>query len=280
MATKKPTTQEIIGETKELKRVAAELNKLFGVNTIGREGEYITEAISRVPTGIAKLDRDLGGGFPKGRIVEMYGIEQSGKTLISFLTIKHAQSMGLNCIYIDVEDSYDPVWTKSLGVDISKLYVVKLGVGEDIFEAMIRLLATNPGVIVLDSLAAMTTKNELAGDIEQIHMAPRARLLSSILPRVLQHNRETLIIFINQLRTNLTPMGAFGTVTPGGKAVRHFASIRLRIHKDSDFIYEGEKKSGEVIGQIVQYNVEKNKTSAPNKKGSFKYLYEGSKIIE
>lgn len=274
------TTQEILGDALTMKRVIAELNKQYGPNTMGTPSDIKTLEISRIPTGVAKLDKDLGGGLPKGRMVELYGIPSSGKSLISLLTIKQAQAMGLDCVYFDVENSYDPTWAKALGVDTDKLIIVNLEVAEDIFNAMVEVLKANPGVIVVDSIASMVTKAELEEPLEQVFMAPKARFLSKALGKINAHNKETLIIFINQLRDNLTAMGAFGTKTPGGRALTHGMSIRLKIHRDSALLYKDGKKSGEVIGQVVQYNIEKNKTSAPNKVGSFKYLYDGPTIEE
>lgn len=266
--------------TPSLRSLVQSANRKYGTNTIGTSDDLITLDIPRISTGVQKLDEALGGGFPTKSIVELYGPPSSGKSLISLLTIKQAQAKGLECVYFDIENSYDPEWAKSLGVDTKKLVVTQMGIGEDIVDLTCSLLDAHPGVIVIDSVAAITTRAELESDADQKFMAPVARLLSYGLKRILSHNKATLVIFINQLREKITNFGGI-PYTPGGKTLPHMASIRVEIKKDSELITESGKKTDKnIIGQIVNYKVTKNKTAAPHKFGSFRYLYDGARLEE
>jgi recombination protein RecA len=256
------------------------MNRKYGANTIGSTKTMENLAIGRIKTGVSKLDEALGGGFPKGQLVEMYGQPSSGKSLISLLTVKQAQSEGLDCIYIDAENSYDPEWAKTVGVDTDKLYVTQMSVGEDVYDMIAKLLEANPGIIVLDSVAAMVTRSELEDPMDQQHMAPLARLMNVGIKKITALQQDTLIIFINQIRQNVSPYGAV-FYTPGGKALLHKAAIRLEVKKDSQLITRsGKKTDPDVIGQIVDYKAMKNKTAAPYKFGSFRLLYDGAVIEE
>lgn len=260
-------------EKPSLSRVIAEINRKFGANTMGSVSKMKNIAISRVPTASAKLTEALGGGFPLGRMVELYGPEHSGKSLISLLTIVQAQTMGLECVYLDVENSFDPEWAKQLGVDIEKLIVTQIGVAEDIIDTLAKLLKAEPGVIVVDSIAAMITRSELEEDADQQFMAPKARLMSRGLAKLNALNKKTLIIWVNQIRDTLAMYGA-PTTTPGGKSLKHFASIRIEVKRDSTLITESGKKTDQnVIGQTVNWKIVKNKTSIPYKIGSFRFLF-------
>lgn len=266
--------------TPSLLSVVQSANKKFGKNTIGVSDRMETLQITRIPTGVARLDEGLGGGFPKGAIAELYGPPSSGKSLISLLTIVQAQKLGLDCVYFDIENSYDPEWAKSLGVDTDKLIITQMGIGEDIIDLLCNLLDAHPGVIVVDSVAAITTRSEMESEADQKFMAPVARLLSYGLKRVTAHNKQTVVIFINQLREKITNFGGI-PYTPGGKMLPHMASIRMEVKRDSEFITESGKKTDKnILGQVCNWKTTKNKTASPHKYGSFRYFYSPVKIEE
>ena len=260
-----------------LNRVIAEINKKYGENIIGRIPDMVTLNVERIPSGVQKLDDAVGGGFPMRRIVELYGIPASGKSLIALLVIAQAQKKGMECIYIDVEDAFDPKFATTMGVDTSKLVIAQSSIGEDTIDLVCKLLTAKPAIIVVDSVAAMITQGEMDEDMEQQFMAPKARLMSRGLAKMNALNQNTLIIFINQLRSTMTMYGP-PTTTTGGRALGHYASIRLQV-KQVEKIYEDDKKTKAVIGQIIGFNVTKNKTAPPYKTGSFKFFYEGGKIV-
>lgn len=261
-----------------LARIIAEINKRNGEQIIGRIKDFKTLEVERIPTDIKQLDDALGGGFPKRRIIELYGLPSGGKSLISLLLVKKAQQMGLECVYLDVEDSFDPTWAQKLGVDTDKLVLAQSTIGEDTLEMVCKLLEARPGVIVVDSVAAMVPRVEVEEAIEKPTMALKARMMSRGLAKINSLNKETLIVFINQLRSTLAMYGP-PTTTPGGRALGHFASIRIEVKK-GDQLHVEDKKTKPVIGQVVNFNVTKNKTAPPFKVGSFKLFYEDCKIEE
>lgn len=271
MAVKKIVS--IIEEDKpSLKRIASEINRKFGVGAIKIASEVPPPG--RIPTSSANLDKALGGGLPLGRIIELYGPEHSGKSLLSLLTIKEAQKQDLECVYLDVEKSFDAKWAAGFGVDIDKLLVVQgLETAEDIIDTLSKMLKAEPGIIVIDSVAAMLTRSELEEGADQQFMAVKARLLSRGLAKLNIINRKTMIILVNQIRSTLALYGA-PTTTPGGNALKHFASVRLEIKRDSQLITEsGKKTDPNVIGQVVNWKVIKNKTAQPYQIGSFRFLF-------
>ena len=262
-----------------LKKVIAEINKKYEENIIGRISDMKNITAERIPSGIKNLDEAVGGGFPMRRMVELYGIPSSGKSLVAMKIIAEAQKMGKECIYMDVEDAFDPVFAKTLSVDINQLVLVQSSVGEPTLDILCQLLPSKPGVIVIDSVAALVTLAEMEEEsFEKQFMAPKARLLSRGLAKINALNQGTLIIFINQLRSTMAMYGPPTTVT-GGRALGHYASIRLEIKK-TELLYEDDKKTKPVIGQIVGYKVTKNKTAPPFKTGSFKFFYEDGHIKE
>lgn len=273
MVTKKPVEEK---KSPSLNRVIAEINKKHGENILGRISDMENLVMERIPTGIKKLDDALGGGFPLRRIVELYGVPSGGKSLISMLIIKEAQAKGLDCVYVDVEDSFDPIFAEKLGVNTKKLIIAQSAIGEDVMDLVCRLLDAEPGVIVVDSVAAMITRGEMEEEIDKAFMAPKARLMSKGLARINALNKKTLVVFINQLRATMAMYGP-QTTTTGGRSLGHYASIRMEIKK-AEQIHLDDKKTKDVIGQIIAFNVTKNKTAPPYKIGSFKFFYEDAKI--
>lgn len=261
-----------------LNRILAEINKKAGEQVIGRLADFPTMNIERLETGVASLDKALGGGFPMRRVVELYGLPSGGKSLISLLAIRAAQTKGLDCVYVDVEDSFDPVWAEKVGVDTKKLVVAQSSVGEDIMEMVCKLLEAEPAIIVVDSVAAMIPRVEQEESVEKATMALKARLMSRGLAKITSLNKNTMIIFINQLRATLAMWGP-QTTTTGGRSLGHYASIRMEVKK-GDSIHEEDKKTKPVIGQMVSFHVTKNKTAPPFQVGSFKFFYEDCRIEE
>lgn len=259
-----------------IQSIMQSINRKFGAGTIGVASKVLPQQISRIGTGSAKLDEALGGGFPVGRMVELYGPEHSGKSLISLLTIKQAQKQGLDCIYVDAEGSFDPVWTTKIGVDVSKVVVTQMSVAEDVVDTVAKLLEAKPGIIVVDSVAGLITRSELEEDADQQFMAPKARIMSRSLAKLNALNKnQTLIIWVNQIRSTLALYGSPVT-TPGGNSLKHWASVRVEVKRDSNLITESGKKTDEKkIGQIVDWKIVKNKTAAPYGIGSFKLFFDG-----
>lgn len=258
-----------------LNRIIAQINKKAGENVIGRLGDMQNISGERIPCGISKLDEAVGGGFPTGKMIELYGLPSSGKSLIAQLIVGQAQKLKGECVWVDAEGSFDPVFAKSLGVDTEKLVLLQTGVGEDIIDTITELLKAEPMVIVVDSIGAMITRDETEESVEKVFMAPKARLLSKGLAKLTALNKNTLLVFINQLRKNVSLFGPSGNTTMGGMALGFYASIRVEVKRDREFLHIDGKKSGEIIGQIVQFNVAKNKTFAPYKTGSFKFFFDG-----
>jgi len=261
--------------TISLNRIIAQINKAAGETVIGRLGDMQNLATKRYPTGVKRLDDALGGGFPSGRMVELYGLPSSGKSLIASMVIANAQKEGGECVYVDAEGSFDPSFARKLGVDTDKLALVQMGIGEDIIDTIIQVLRSRPAVIVIDSVGAMITRDEFVESVEKVFMAPKARLMSRGLPKITAANKGTLIIFINQLRQIITTWGGGGTTTPGGMALGFYASVRVLVKKDREMLYEGPKTGHDPIGQIVQFNITKSKVSVPHQTGSFKFYFNG-----
>lgn len=272
MPTKTTTIED---KVPSLNRIIAEINKKAGQIVIGRVGDMPNLEMERLSTGIPQLDAALGGGMPAGRIVELYGQPSAGKSLISLFVIREAQKKGLDCIYLDAEDSFDPEWAKKMGVDTNKLVLSQSSVGEDTLELLLKLLRAEPAIIVVDSVASMITRAELEEDIDKAFMAPKARLMSKALSIINARNKKTLIIFINQLRATMAMYGP-QFVTPGGNALKFYSSIRVEVKKSEDIHLDG-KKTAEVIGQITAFKISKNKTAPPFRVGSFKFFYEDGK---
>ncbi len=263
-------------KTPSIQRVLAEINKKYGKTIIGTASSMHNLTMERISTGVPILDDVLGGGWLLGRMVEMFGLPSAGKSVISLLTIKEAQDKGLECIIVDAEKSFDPEFAKKFGVNTDKLMVIDLSVGEEIVDTVAKLLSAQPGIIVVDSVAAMVPNEEMKKSAEENTMALRARLMSRGLAKLNALNKKTLIIWINQMRSTLAMYGAKNATT-GGRSLGHYASIRIEV-KQGERLTVDNKKTGEVIGQVIQVNCVKNKTSQPYKYGAFKFWYEGAKI--
>ena len=244
----------------------------FGEGAIMKLGESPKVDISVVPTGSIGLDIALGiGGMPRGRIIEIFGPESSGKTTLALHIVAEAQKLGGIAAYIDAEHAMDPEYAKNIGVKINELLISQPDTGEqglEICESLVR--SGKIDVIVIDSVAALTPKDEIEGDMGAQHVGKQARLMSQALRKLtaIVHKSKTIVIFINQIRMQIGVMFGNPETTPGGKALKFYTSIRLDIRRIAQI-----KKGEEVVGSRTRVKVVKNKVAAPFKQTEFDIIY-------
>ena len=262
-AEKKPATRQFGDDRKKALEVAlGKIEKDFGKGSVMKLGSAIATQVEVIPTGSLQLDFALGvGGLPKGRIVEIYGPESSGKTTVALHCVAQAQKAGGTAAFIDAEHALDPVYASKLGVDINELYVSQPDNGEqalDICEALVRSGAID--IVVVDSVAALVPKAEIEGDMGDSHVGLQARLMSQALRKLTGVISKTnaVVIFINQLREKVGVLYGNPETTTGGKALKFYASIRIDIRK-SEPIKEGK----EIVGNRTKIKIVKNKVAPP-----------------
>ncbi|EDY86422.1 protein RecA [gamma proteobacterium HTCC5015] len=260
------------GRKKALAAALGQIERQFGKGSVMRMGDGVIRNIESISTGSLTLDVALGiGGLPKGRVVEIYGPESSGKTTMTLQVVAECQKAGGTAAFVDAEHALDPTYAKKLGVDVDELLVSQPDTGEQALEIADMLVRSSAvDVVVIDSVAALTPKAEIEGEMGDSHVGLQARLMSQALRKLTANIKRsnTLVIFINQIRMKIGVMFGSPETTTGGNALKFYSSVRLDIRRIGAI-----KKGDEVLGNETKVKVVKNKTAPPFKEARFEILY-------
>lgn len=272
MAQKKVTNIKEIDKSKQLEAALGQIERQFGSGTVMRMGDKKLEKIPAIPTGSLGLDLALGiGGLPRGRVVEIYGPESSGKTTLTLEVIAQCQKLGGTAAFIDAEHALDPIYAEKLGVNVEELLISQPDTGEQALEvADIMVHSGGIDILVIDSVAALVPKAEIEGEMGDSHIGLQARLMSQALRKITGNVKRsnTLVIFINQIRYKIGVMFGSPETTSGGNALKFYASIRLDIRRIGTV-----KEGDEVVGNETRVKVVKNKCAPPFKQAEFQIIY-------